>query len=114
MIGIKLKELEEYIKKIDKFKPIRFLESYIKKIEDDLKEIDNEQLRIAELFNQDLILLIEKYTNKRIYNSIIINEMYNFIINFSRRSAIESKAALLGINKKLYKKEMSFLFKGKT
>ena len=114
MIGIKLKELEEYIKKIDEFKPIRFLESYMLQIEDDLKEIPNEQLKIAELFNKDLIVLMERYTKKRIYKSIIINEMYNFILNFSRRSAIESRAELLGIDKTLYKKEMNFLFKGKT
>ncbi len=32
MIGIKLKELDEYIKKIDEVKPIRFLETYMKQI----------------------------------------------------------------------------------
>ena len=114
MIGNKLKELEEYIKKIDEVKPIRFLETYMKQIGDDFKEVPNEQLKIAEVFNKDLIELIEKYTKKRIQKSIIINQMYNFIINFSRISAIESRAALLGIDKKLYKNEMSFLFKGKT
>jgi len=114
MIGIKLKELEEYIKTIDEIEPIRFLETYMKQIDDYLKEIPDEQLEIAEIFNKDLIELVERYNEKRIYKSIVINQIYNFIINFSRRSAIESRAALLGIDKTLYKKEMSFLFKGKT
>lgn len=110
---MKLKELEEYIKKIDKVKPIRFLETYMKQIGDDFNEIPNEQLKIAEYFNKDLNELIERYAKKRIHKSIIINQMYNFIINFSRISAIESKAVSLGVDNKLYKTEMSFLFKGK-
>ncbi|MEA3457707.1 MAG: hypothetical protein U9R21_03425 [Candidatus Thermoplasmatota archaeon] len=114
MIRKKLKELDEYIKKIDETRPIEFLETSIKQIEEEIKETSTAQLELADAFHKDLIELIEGYTKKETYESVIISQLYNVIINFSRRAAIEHKAASLGIDRTLYKREMGFLFKGKT
>ena len=114
MIRKKLKELDEYIKKIDETKPIEFLETSMKQIEEEIKEIPTDQLELADVFHKDLIELMESYTKKGTYKSVIINQLYNAIINFSRSTAIEHKAVSLGIDRTLYKREMGFLFKGKA
>ena len=114
MIRTKLKELDEYIKKIDKTKPIEFLETCMKQIDADIKEIPVDQLEFSEAFYKDLIKLMKNYTKEGICKSVIINQLYNVLISFLRSTAIESKAVSLGIDRTLYKKEMGLLFKGKT
>jgi hypothetical protein len=55
-----------------------------------------------------------EYGKKGVSNSVILCELYNVLIGFSRKSMIETQAELLGIDRKMYKDEMNLLFKGKS
>jgi len=113
MIGEKLRELGEYIEKIDEIKPIELLEANMKKIEKELEELPAEQLELGTEFNKDIFRVMAEHSKKDISNSVIICEWYNLLSGFSRKSMIETRAELLGIDRKMYKDEMSLLFKGK-
>ena len=113
MIGEKLRELGEYIEKIDEIKPIELLEINMKKIEKELEEFPTEQLELGSEFNKDIFRVMTEYSKKDISNSVIICELYNRLIDFSRKSMIETRAGSLGIDRKMYKDEMGLLFKGK-
>ena len=114
MIGEKLRKLGEYIEKIDRTKPIELLESNMKKIEEELKEISTGQLELGDKFNKDLFKVMNEYGKKGVSSSVILCELYNVLIGFSRKSMIETQAELLGIDRKMYKDEMNLLFKGKS
>ena len=112
MIDSKLRDLGEYIEKIDTIEPIELIDTYMKHVEKDLKDITREQLEIRDKFSNDLVELVREYSRKGIH-SIIINELINVLFSFCRKSIIESRADLLGIDRKMYKSEMNLLFKGK-
>ena len=112
MIDSKLKELGEYIDKIDTIEPIVLIETYLKHVEKDLKNIPVEQLEIRDKFSNDIVELVREYSKKG-NPSIIISELFNVLFSFSRKSMIETRADLLGIDRKMYKSEMNLLFKGK-
>lgn len=114
MIGEKLRELGEYIEKINEIKSIELLENNMKKIEKDLRGIPAEQLELGSEFNKDIFRVMNEYNIKSISNSVIICELYNLLIGFSRKSMIETRAESLGIDRKMYKDEMNLLFKGKS
>jgi len=114
MIGEKLRELREYIEKIDEIKPIELLETNMKKIEKELEELPPEQSDLGIEFNKDIFRVMTEYSKKSISNSVIICELYNFLIGFSRKLMIETRAESLGIDRKMYKDEMNLLFKGKS
>ena len=113
MIGEKLRELGEYIEKINEIKPIDLLETNMKKIEKDLERFPVEQLELGGEFNKDIFRVMAEYSKKDISNYGIICELYNLLIGFLRKSMIETRAELLGIDRKMYKDEMALLFKGK-
>jgi len=113
MMGEKLRELGEYIGKINEIKPIELLEINMKKIKKELEELPAEQLELGSEFNKEIFRVMAEYSKKEISNSVIICELYNLIIGFSRKSMIETRAESLGIDRKLYKDEMGLLFKGK-
>jgi hypothetical protein len=114
MIGEKLRELGEYIDRIDEIKSIELLDANIKKIEKGLEELPGEQLELGSKFNKDIFRVVTEYSKKSISNYVIIYELYNLLIGFSRRSMIETRAESLGIDRKMYKDEMNLLFKGKS
>lgn len=114
MIGEKLRELGEYIEKIDEIKPIELLETNMKKIEKELEEVPTEQLELGSEFNKDIFKVMNEYSKEGISNSVILCGLYNILIGFSRKSMIETQAELLGIDRKMYKDEMNLLFKGKS
>jgi len=114
MITDKLRKLGEYIEKIDSIKPIEFLESNMKKIEKELRAYKAEQLELGEEFKKDIFKVMNKYSKVGIPNSVVLCELYNVLISFSRKSMIEEQANLLGIDGRMYKDEVNLLFKGKS
>jgi hypothetical protein len=85
----------------------------MKKYETDDRELSDDQLKYASDFHYNLIKLINNYKNKGLNGSLIVNDLYNVVIDISKKYAIEVKAMSLGIDKGLYKNEMRLLFKGK-
>ena len=113
MIGKKLRELGEYIEKIDSFKPGKLLETHLIEVEKDLMDIPREQLEFGEKFGNDIIKVVKEHSKKGTSNSIILSELYNIVYSYARKSMIETRADLLGINRRMYKAEMNLLFKGR-
>jgi len=110
MLKDNLNELGEYIEKINGSKPVDLLETKLEEIE---KIYNPSESNIDNKFNEDISKLIQFYNDKGVSNSEIIYELYYFLIDYTRRSLVEEKANILGIDKKLYKSEMGLLFKGK-
>jgi len=110
MLKDNLNELGEYIEKINSSKPVDLLETRLEEIE---KIYSPSKINVSNEFNKDLLNLIKFYNQKGVSNSEVIYQLYFFLIDYTRRSLIEEKADMLGIDKKLYKNEMGLLFKGK-
>lgn len=113
MLGKKLKELERYIEEIEKMKPIDFLSDSLAQLSLSPMDLPEEQKRFGQLFHRDVDVLVEKYLKNGADETVIVSELYSFLLYFLKRRMVEAKAALLGIERTLYKKEMGFLFKGK-
>jgi len=114
MIADKLRRLGEYIEKIDRIKPIELLESNMKKIEKELRTCSEGQLELGDEFKKDIFKVINEYSKRGISNSVILCELYNLLICYSRKSMIEEQANLLDIERRMYKDEVNLLFKGKS
>ena len=114
MIMDKLRKLGEYIEKIDRIKPIELLESNMKKIEKDLRFCSKEQLELVDEFKKDIFKVMNEYSKRGISNPLVLCELYNLLISYSRKSMIEEQANLLDIDRRMYKDEVNLLFKGKS
>ncbi len=113
MIADKLKELGDYAEELEKEKTSELLEKYMKQIEGELKNLPEEQLILGNKFENEVIRTINDYNKKGTLNSVISYHLLNILVNYIKLSLVENKANLFGINRKLYKQEMNFLFKGK-
>ena len=87
MIDSKLKDLGEYIEKIDTIESIVLIETYMKHVEKDMKDITREQLEIRDKFSNDIVELVREYSIKGIH-SIIMSELFNVLFSFCRKSMI--------------------------
>ncbi len=113
MIDERLKELGEYAEKIQKKEPIELLDKYLKDIESEIKDSSQESINLGNNFGEDLVDIIDKYKKKGISDIQISYHMLSLLVSYIKKSLIEEKAAILNIDKRLYKKDMRFLFKGK-
>ena len=105
---------------VDKNNPVRFIDAFVdglNLLELKLKELEsfyyNNGIYIDNNFNKNISKVIINYKNKGASNSFIIIMLYFYLIDLVRKTLIEEKAELLGIDRNLYKNEMGFLFKGK-
>ena len=113
MITNNLKELGDYAEELEKEKIGELLENYMKQIEDELRCLSEEQIMLGNKFKDDITRTINNYIKKSTLNSVISYHLLNVIDSFIKQSLVENKANLFGIDRKLYKQEMNFLFKGK-
>jgi hypothetical protein len=113
MIADKLEKLGEYARELDKEKPGELVENYMKQIESELRRLPKEQLILGNKFGNDITRTINNYIKKGTLNSVISYHLLNVLVSYVKLSLIENKANLFGIDRKLYKQEMNFLFKGK-
>ncbi len=109
MIDDQLKELVEYIEEIERKDPLEFLVEGTRK----LLSVDYSDEGERGELQRELTAIIEKYDGV-LTPSVIIREILTVYLNFLRRKTVEAKAISLGIKPTLYKKEMDFLFKGKS
>jgi hypothetical protein len=113
LIDERLKELGEYAEKIQKKEPIKLLDEYLKNIESEIGDSPQESIDLGNNFGEELVELIDKYKKKDISDIQISYHMLSLLVSYIKKSLIEEKAAILNIDRRLYKKEMHFLFKGK-
>ena len=113
MIADKLKELGDYAEELEKEKIGELLENYMKQIEGELRYLSEEQLILGNKFGDDIIRTINDYIKNGTLNSVISYHLLNILVSFVKLSLVENKANLYGIDRRLYKQEMNFLFKGK-
>jgi len=113
MIDKKLEKLVNFIKDIEKTKPFDFLEKNISTFEKELIDLSDQELQICTDFEEDVILVYEKYKEKDVFNPVLLCILYNTLVNLLKQSKIEKKAEELNISKNMYSKQMDFLFKGK-
>ncbi|MFO8078622.1 MAG: hypothetical protein R6U21_08285 [Thermoplasmatota archaeon] len=114
MLSEKLKKLDAYIQKIDQMRPIDVLGSSI----DSFQQRQDESVMNASVeldqFSKEIIELIHRYQQKGISAEKIACQLYTDLLFFVRKTRILSYAEQLGIDHRLYKKQMDFLFKGKS
>lgn len=113
MISNKLKELGEYAEELEKQKTGELIENYMKQIEGELRGLPEGQIILGNKFKDDIIRTIKDYLKNSTLNSVISYHLLNVLDSFIKLSLVENKANLFDIDRKLYKQEMSFLFKGK-
>lgn len=113
MIDEKLKELGEYAEKIQKKEPMELLDEYLKNIESEIENSPQKSINLGNDFGEELVEIINKYNKKGISDAQISYHMLSLLVSYIKKSLIEEKAAILNIDKSLYKKRMHFLFKGK-
>ncbi len=114
MLSEKLKKLDAYIQKIDQMRPIDVLASSIDSFQqrqDELMMDANDEL---DQFSKEINELIHRYQQKGISAEAMACQLYTDLLFFVRKTCILSYAEQLGIDHQLYKKQMDFLFKGKS
>ena len=114
MVDENLLELGRYAEEIQKKDTIDLIEEYLKNIEKEINDIDDESNILGATFGNDLVRLIDKYKAMGISDILVSYHLMSLLDFYIKRSLIEEKAAILNIEKNLYKNEMRFLFKGKT
>jgi len=113
MIADKLKELGYYAEKLEKEKTGELLENYMKQIEGEIRCLPEEQLILGNNFENIIIRTINDNIKKGTLNSVISYHLCKVLVSFVKLSLVEYKANVFGIDRKLYKQQMNFLFKGK-
>ena len=113
MIADKLKELGDYAEELEKEKTGELLENFMEQIKSEIRSLEEEQLILGDKFGNDIIRIVNNYINKGTLNSVISYHLLNVLVRYVKLSLVEIKANLFGIDRKLYKQEMNFLFKGK-
>lgn len=113
MINKKLKELGEYAEEIQKKEPIELLEEFLKDLNSEIKEFTDESIKLGNQFGENIVKVIDRFKREGISDAQISYHMLSLLVIYIKRSLIEEKAAILNIDRSLYKKEMRFLFKGK-
>jgi hypothetical protein len=113
MIDDRLKELGEFAEDLEKEDPLDILNYHFNKITEEIDNIPEFQKKMGENFGNVLVENIEKYTTEEIAPTLISFHLMDILVRYIKKTMIEEKASSLGIEKKLYKKEMKFLFKGK-
>ncbi len=113
MIDDKLKMLGNYIEELEKEKPSVLIEDFLKQIENEINNLPEEQLQLGNQFGNNIVITIKEYIDKNTLKNIIGYHLLSIVVNFIKKSMVEEKASLLGIDKNLYKKDMNLLFKGK-
>jgi hypothetical protein len=114
MVDKNLVELGKYAEEIQNKKPIELIDEYLKNIDTEMKNISEESNILGDKFGNDLVRIIDKYKMQGISDVLVSYHLLSLLVSYIKCSLIEEKAAILNIEKNLYKNDMRFLFKGKT
>ena len=113
MIDKKLDELGNYSEELEKIDPIELIEDFLKGLEKEVSSLTEEELMIGNWFGHAVIRTIDEYNKKAIVNNLISYHLLSILVSYIKKTLVETKANTLGIEKNLFKQDMSLLFKGK-
>lgn len=113
MIDKNLKELGRYAEDLEKKEPIELFIIYFNQKEKELQTTKDNQTEIGKDFVNEVVKIINNYKDKDLTDTLISCHLFSIFVSFIKKSMIEHKASLLGIDRMLYKQEMRLLFKGK-
>jgi hypothetical protein len=113
MIDDELKQLGKFAENLEKEEPLDLLTAYISQITEEIENIPEYQKKLSNDFGDDIIKIVNDYTFKDLVTPLISYQLLFVLVSYVKKMMIEKKANSLGIEKRLYKKEMKFLFKGK-
>lgn len=114
MLSEKLDQLEAYIEEIDQMKPIDVLVFFFESCNQPLDDEINDSKVEHNQFSKDVKALIHTYQQQGVNAEEIACQLYTDLLFFVRKILVLSYAQQLGIDSQLYKKQMDFLFKGKS
>ena len=109
----KLKELGKYADDLEKTEPIELVDKFLKNIDEEINTSSEESMSLGNKFGKEVVRIIDNYKYQGISDIQISYHMLSLLVGYIKSSLVEEKAALLNIDKNLYKKDMHFLFKGK-
>jgi hypothetical protein len=113
MLDEKLEELGKYAEELEKLESMELVDKYLNKNIKDLKKLQKNQLNLLDEFKDDITKIINNYSKKNLLNPTISYYLFIILVSFIKISLIEEKANSLHIDRRLYKNEMSILFKGR-
>ena len=113
MIADKLKQLGEYAEELEKEEPLDLLYNYISQITEELENLPDYQLNLGNEFGNKVVKVVNDYTVKDLITPVVSYQLLSVLVSYVKKTMIEKKAKSLGIEKRLYKQEMKFLYKGK-
>ena len=113
MIDKKLDELGRFSEELEKTDPVKLIEKLLEGLQDEIKDLTEEELMIGNWFGHEIIRAIEEYNKKGIVNNLISYHLLSILVSYIKKTLVENKANTLGIEKNLFKQEMRLLFKGK-
>lgn len=114
MLNKKFEELSSFIQSIEESKPLEFFNDQLQQLEHETVDESQAFLKEMKLFNKDISQVISRFVHSRLPEEIVLIELYHMLLDKLKKKAIYEKASELGIEPSLFKKEMSFLFKGKA
>lgn len=114
MLSDKLHQLEKYIEALDQMKPIDVLSSALESFQETQDELAMDESNKLDQFSKEINVLIQKYQLQSVPAEVLACQMYTDLLFYVRKIRILSYAKQLEIDPRLYKKQMDFLFKGKS
>jgi hypothetical protein len=109
MLDDKLETLHRYINELDAEDEHKLLLETISTITVDESMFD----RSAKSFKGELSILLQKAERDQVDEDVLIQELYDHLIQEVKRKLVFNYASHIGIERRLYKNEMGKLFKGK-
>jgi len=113
MLDNNIVKLGKYAEELEKKEPIELINEYKNQIENKIDNLSEEDKNLGYGFGKETVKIIDNYKYKGTLDDLIAYHLLSLLVSFIKRSLIEEKANLLGIEKNLYKQEMRLLFKGK-
>jgi hypothetical protein len=113
MIDKKLDELGKYSENLEKTDPIELIETFLNGLEKEVSSLTEEELMIGNWFGHEVIRSIDEHKKKGIVPNLVSYHLLSILVSYIKKTMVENKANTLGIEKNLFKQDMSLLFKGK-
>jgi phosphoglucomutase len=108
-----VKVLAAFAESLETMKPLEFLDWALGELEPEMNDLTKNEIDHVERFCQEIQNIFNIYDQRDVSKTILTCALYNMTVHLLKEVMIERKAMTLGLQKPLFKQEMTFLFKGK-